>query len=306
MTTTTNEPYTLVNVFTPKDGLMDSFVEMQLRETAKLQDASAASGWMNNEVYRSRDGSRLIVVTRFATAAAQASWATTPSFKEHVERIGALLEKVESIPVVQIARHMGTQQNAVEPLRLAVITGSTREGRFGDKPANWIASKAAATGFFAVEQIDLRDVPLPFLGDPGASRAQQAAADAFFEQISAFDAYIFTVAEYNHGPTAVLKNALDHAEWARKPAGMVAYGGAGGARAVEQIRGIAAELQLVTTQSNVHISFADYLAISKGEVEIGEVAHLTGAADKMLEQLVWWGRALRAARLAYQHALALA
>jgi len=56
------------------------------------------------------------------------------------------------------------------------------------------------------------------------------------KKVGEFDAFIFTAAEYNRGPTAVLKNALDYAyaEWSNKPVAFVGYGGVGGARAVEQ------------------------------------------------------------------------
>lgn len=284
-----NDAYTLVNVFTPKPGETDRFLDMQLRETAAMREDAARKGWLGNEVYRAQDGARVIVVTRFADAEAQRGWAATPAFAAHLDRIGPLLEKVESIPVDQVARHGGSA------LRLAVVIGSTREGRFADRPASWIAQKAEGAGF-DVTGIDLRDFAMPFFGDPAATEAQQAAAQAFADKISTFDAYVFTVAEYNHAPTAVLKNALDHAEWARKPAGLVGYGGVGGARAVEHVRAIAAELEMVTMQTAVHIPFGDYLAITKGETEIGKLEHLDRSAGKMLEQLAWWARALQSAR----------
>lgn len=284
-----SDAYTLVNVFTPKPGQTDRFLDLQLRETAAMGADAARRGWLGNEVYRARDGARVVVVTRFADAEAQRGWAGSPGFAAHLDRIAPLLETVDSIPVDQVARHGG------RALRLAVVIGSTREGRFADRPASWIASKAGDAGF-AVTQIDLRDFPMPFFGDPSATEAQQAAAQAFAERIAGFDAYVFTVAEYNHAPTAVLKNALDHAKWARKPAGLLGYGGVGGARAVEHVRAIAAELEMATMQTAVHIPFGDYLAISKGEAELGGLEHLDRSAGKMLEQLAWWGRALKAAR----------
>lgn len=298
MTSVNDNPHTLVNIFTPKDGATDRLLDLQLQETRKMRSEAAATGWLGNDVYRAQDGKRLIIVTRFESIAAKQAWAATPSFAAHIERIDPLLKGVESIPVDQVARHIGASsyEDTDGALRLAVITGSTREGRFADKPADWIARKAALDGRFAVTQIDLRDVALPFFGDPSAGDAQKQAANVFAEQVSGFDAYIFTVAEYNHSLTAVLKNTLDHAEWARKPAGMVGYGGVGGARAVEHVRAIAAELEMVTMQAAIHILFADYLAISKGEIPIAEIAHLDSAADKMLNQLAWWARALKAAR----------
>ncbi|XDA98737.1 NAD(P)H-dependent oxidoreductase [Sulfitobacter sp. LCG007] len=285
---------TLINTFTPKAGETDNFLELQLAEIGKLRAAAAQSGWLGNEVYRAKDGGRVVIVTRFRSREAKEQWAHSSHFAAHLQRIEPLLHHGESVQVDLVARFRGPDHDI--PLKLAVITGSTREGRFGDKPASWIAEKAASHGGFDVTPVDLRDVDLPFFGDPKASSDQRGAAEAFASSLAAFDAYVFTVAEYNHAPTAVLKNALDHGDWTRKPAGFVGYGGVGGARAVEHLRGIAAELEMVTMQSAVHINFAEYLPVSKGDKHLSDFDHLEMSGEKMLGQLLFWGRALRAAR----------
>ncbi|WP_249692811.1 NAD(P)H-dependent oxidoreductase [Stappia sp. WLB 29] len=181
-------------------------------------------------------------------------------------------------------------------LKLGLLIGSTRKGRFADLPANWIGTQAEKTGAFDVEVIDLADFSLPFFGDPAASPAQTQAADAFAAKVAACDAYVFTVAEYNHSLTGVLKNALDHASWTRRPAGSVAYGGVGGARAVMHLRQIAVELEMVSVKAAVHISYGDYLALREGRTGFEALPHLGTAAERMLGQLAWWGRVLRSAR----------
>lgn len=288
-------PYTLINVFTPKDGETDRFIALQLDETRKMRDRAARMGWLNNEVYRSHDGKTVVAVTRFSSVEAQQCWAQSPDFQEHLDVITPFLDHVQSTPVMQVAAHQ-----APAPLRLGVIIGSTRANRFADHPAQWIATKARATGLFDVELIDLRDHPLPFFGDTATTDAEHEAITHFANRIARFDAYVMTVAEYNHAPTAVLKNALDHGSWQRKPAAFVGYGGVGGARAVEQLRAVAAELEMVTMQTAVHIVFADYLQILKGEREIRAFEHLEKSADRMLEQLGWWARVLRNARGAHE------
>jgi NAD(P)H-dependent FMN reductase len=44
--------------------------------------------------------------------------------------------------------------------------------------------------------------------------------------------------EYNYGPAAVLKNAIDwvYPEWNRKAVAFVSYGGTGGVRSVQRLR----------------------------------------------------------------------
>ncbi|QFT60348.1 FMN-dependent NADPH-azoreductase [Sulfitobacter sp. THAF37] len=286
---------TLINTFTPTGGDVDALLELQRDEIEKLREKATETGWLGNALYRAADGSRLVIVTSFRSKEAKEKWAGSPEFAAHLKRIEPLVAHVDSMPVSMVGAFSGRREDP--SLRLAVITGSTRDGRFADKPASWIARKAVQRGF-DVQEIDLRDVNLPFFGDPPATDVQRQAVDSFRARIAEFDAYLFTVAEYNHGPTAVLKNALDHAEWRRKPAGLIGYGGVGGARAVEHVRGIAAELEMVSMQTAVHINFADYLTVSKGEKQLSDFAHLDRSADKMLDQLLWWGRSLRTARSA--------
>lgn len=181
--------------------------------------------------------------------------------------------------------------------RIGLIVGSTREGRFADKPAEWIKDIAASRNDVEIEVVDLKDYPLPFLGEPGADTATDAAR-RWKEKVDSLDGFIVTVAEYNHGPAAVLKNALDHAhgEWNRKPVAFVGYGGVGGARAVEQLRLHAVELQMAPTRTAVHILWPDMVAAQKGEKRLAEMEHLNKGAADTLDQLVWWARALKAAR----------
>src|SRR5690606_31086420 len=150
--------------------------------------------------------------------------------------------------------------------RIGVIIGSTRPGRFGDEPAEWIADIAKATGEFEVEIVDLRDHQLPFFDEPASpawAPSQAAGAKEWQEKVKSFDGYIIIAAEYNRAPTGVLKNALDYAynEWNNKPVAFVGYGSVGGARAIEQLRLIAIELQMAPIRSAVHIQWTDYAPV---------------------------------------------
>lgn len=185
--------------------------------------------------------------------------------------------------------------------RIGIIIGSTRQGRFADKPAEWITAAARARGDLEVEVLDLRDYPLPFLGEPDSlpfvGPIEQASD--WRKKLAGLDGFIVIAAEYNHGPTAVLKNALDsaRAEWVRKPITYVGYGGVGGARAIEQLRMVAIEQQMAPTKSAVHILWPDYLAVAQGG-SLADKEHLNQAATAMLDDLTWWTRALKAARSA--------
>ncbi|RLQ88634.1 NADPH-dependent FMN reductase [Notoacmeibacter ruber] len=188
--------------------------------------------------------------------------------------------------------------------RIAIIIGSTRPTRFADKPAAWMLEKAKAHGAFDVELVDLREMDLPFF-DEKASNLWMASdnpkALQWQEKIAEFDGYIFVVAEYNHSITGSLKNALDQAyvEWNRKPMAYIGYGGVGAARAIEHLRGIGIELQMVPLRNAVHIAAGSFMAVhplgENGPMETIENA-IAPAAQAMLDELEWWAKATMAAR----------
>ena len=190
--------------------------------------------------------------------------------------------------------------------RIAVIIGSTRPARFADAPAQWILKQAQARGDMDVELIDLRDHPLTFFDEIATNKwvpSQNPEAIRWQQTVGRFDGYIFVVAEYNHSITGVLKNALDQAynEWNRKPFTAIGYGGTGAARAVEHLRLIAVELQMVSTHAAVHIGGGDFMAVHPmfGKKPIAEIeANLLPAAKTALDELVWWAKATMAAKVA--------
>jgi len=189
--------------------------------------------------------------------------------------------------------------------RIAVIIGSTRESRFGAKPAEWIVEKAKAAADWDVELVDLKDYDLPLFNEM-ASNAWMPSSDsravAWQEKIASFDGYIFIVAEYNRSITGALKNALDQAyvDWNRKAFGIVGYGALGAARAAEHLRTIGIELQMASTRSAVHIAGADFFAVHPlggNPQPMSAIEGTIGAsADAMLNELDWWTRATMAAR----------
>lgn len=190
-------------------------------------------------------------------------------------------------------------------LKIAVIISSTRPTRFGDIPAQWILEKANERAELDAEIVDIRDFDLPFF-DEMASNAwmpsQNANAIKWQNKISEYDGYIFVTAEYNRAITGALKNALDQAytNWNKKVFGAVGYGSVGGARAVENLRTIGVELQMVSTRSAVHIAGADFMSVHPGfggTKSLNDLeASIGNSAKEMLDQLTWWGQATKAAR----------
>lgn len=185
--------------------------------------------------------------------------------------------------------------------RIGIIIGSTREGRFGEKPAHWIYELARQRTDLSFELIDLRDHPLPFFNEAGAPAwgpVKNEAAQRWAAKLDTLDGLIVVTPEYNHGPSAVLKNAIDWAykEFIRKPIAFVGYGGVGAARAVEQLRLVAVEMQMAPVRNAVHIGMVEFLGIWQQGKTFDDFPHLAQAANGMLDDLAWWTKALKTAR----------
>lgn len=187
-------------------------------------------------------------------------------------------------------------------LKIAVIIGSTRDTRFADKPAKWIADLAAQRPELDVEIVDLKSFDLPLFNEAASNAwapSQSPQAVAWQNKIAQFDGYIVVTAEYNRSITGALKNAFDQAykEWNQKAIGFVGYGSVGGARAIEHARSIAVELQMANARSAVHIGGSDFMPIMYGQKTLADIeANILPSAKDMLDQLTWWTAATKAAR----------
>lgn len=190
----------------------------------------------------------------------------------------------------------------MEKLKTAVIIGSTRDTRYGPVAAEWMLNLAGAREELDVELVDLKDFDVPFFNEV-MSNARAPSKDpraiAWQKKVGEFDAYIVVTAEYNRSITGALKNAFDQAyvEWNRKPIGFVGYGSVGAARAIEHARMIAVELQMVPVRAAAHIGGSEYVATVHRRQSIATIeAAILPSANEMLDQLIWWGNATRAAR----------
>ena len=187
--------------------------------------------------------------------------------------------------------------------RISIIVGSVRRNRFAHRPAAWIHGHLANRADVEAELLDLADYPMPFYEEPVSPARKQApyehaVVEAWTARIGAADGFVVVSPEYNHSFPAVLKNALDwvYREWTRKPVAFVGYGGTGGVRAVEQLRLVAVELQMAPLRSALHLPVDLLIAHREGQPVEERLAALDAAAAAMLDDLVWWTNALRAAR----------
>ncbi|RKG64268.1 NADPH-dependent oxidoreductase [Corallococcus sp. CA054B] len=184
-------------------------------------------------------------------------------------------------------------------IKVAIVVGSTRPGRKADKVAAWVHDIAKKRSDATYELVDIQDFNLPLLDEPtppSAGKYTQEHTKRWSETVEGYDAYIFVTPEYNHGTSGALKNALDYIykEWNNKAAGFVGYGSAGGVRAVEQLRLVAAELQMATVRAQVQLflstDFEHYTVFKPDPAKEKQV-------NTLLDQVVSWGTALRTVRV---------
>lgn len=182
--------------------------------------------------------------------------------------------------------------------KIAVIVGSTRPGRVGESVAKWVFDIAKTRKDAEFELVDIADYGLPLLDEPvppSMGKYSKEHTKRWAAKIAGFDGYVFVTPEYNHGTSGALKNALDflYAEWNNKAAGFVSYGSAGGARAVEQLRLVMAELQIADVRAQAMFSLSDdfenYTTFKPG-------AGKDKPVRAMLDQLVLWAEAMRGVR----------
>jgi len=182
-----------------------------------------------------------------------------------------------------------------QPVKVGLIYGSARQGRFCDVVARWTEKELGVSGDFSVEVIDpaahiratRHEAPPQTAGDYRSLRAQLGEADAF----------VVVTPEYNHGYPAALKELIDSAgeEWHAKPVAFVSYGGvSGGLRAVEQLRQVFAELHVVSIRDSV--SFQNAWQVFDANGSPADADRSSAQMSRMLSKLHWWAVALRTAR----------
>lgn len=193
-------------------------------------------------------------------------------------------------------------------MKLAVIVGSVREGRRGPVITDWFVDYARQHGQFEISVIDLAEVELPLVMPPQppamAEPARPSALAAATEVLADADAFVIVTPEYNHSFPASLKAFVDWhwSQWRAKPIGFVSYGSIGGGlRAVEQLRSVFAELHATTVRDQV--SFHRYWMEFDADGKPVDAETHNENAKLMLDQLTWWGTALRNARTAVPYAV---
>lgn len=190
------------------------------------------------------------------------------------------------------------QKGEKEMLKIGIIVGSTRPGRKAAAVAKWVHDILKGRQDAEFEIVDIEDFKLPLLDEPVPPTMHQyrnAHTKTWSEKIASFDAYIFVTPEYNHATSAALKNAIDFLfhEWNNKAAGFVGYGGAGGVRAVENLRLVMGEIKVADVRAQVALSmWTDFENFTTFKPHEGH----DKAVHLMADEVIAWGGALKTLR----------
>jgi NAD(P)H-dependent FMN reductase len=184
--------------------------------------------------------------------------------------------------------------------KLDVIICSTRPGRVGPSVGQWFNEYAAQHAKFDTTLVDLAEFHLPLYDEahhPVQRRYEKEHTKQWSANVSAADAYVFVLPEYNYGPPPSFVNALNYVyrEWNYKPCGFVSYGGiSGGLRAVQLAKQLVTTLKMMPMVEGVAIPMVATLLNENKEFQPNEL--ITKSATTMLDELHRWTKALKTLR----------
>lgn len=167
-----------------------------------------------------------------------------------------------------------------EQKRVGIVVSSTRPGRICREIAEWVLEIVQADSPAEHTLVDLAEVNLPFLDEPGIPAYGQYVHEhtkSWSRLVSTYHGFVFVMPQYNWGYPAPLKNALDflYTEWKDKPAGMITYGGHGGGKAADGLKVVLQGLHMRNTAINPALSITPQM--------LGEDGHFKDIAADFSE-----------------------
>ena len=188
---------------------------------------------------------------------------------------------------------------------VAVLQGSVRTDRMGDRAARWVIAQLEARGHEAV-LVDAGTLALPILdkmwkeieADKTPATAQLRAKLApLAELYQRADGFAIVTAEYNHSVPPGLSNLLDYflEEYFYRPSAIVCYsaGPFGGVRAAMQLRALLPEVGMSSIPTLQPIPNIGDALSHDGRALTQALAELSGG---FFDEFDWYMDALKAAR----------
>jgi NAD(P)H-dependent FMN reductase len=188
---------------------------------------------------------------------------------------------------------------------VAVLLGSVRTGRLGERVAKWVMAELTKRGHEAV-LVDPLAIDLPLIdqmwkeiredNSPETSEMRRKLKP-LAELYERADGFAIVSAEYNHAAPPALLNLIDYflEEYFYKPSAIVSYSASpfGGVRAAEQLRGSLAETGMGSIPTIQPVPSAGDALSEDGVALTQALAEKSGA---FFDEFEWYMRALKAER----------
>ena len=188
---------------------------------------------------------------------------------------------------------------------VAVLLGSVRSERMGDRAAKWVSAQLEKRGHKAV-LVDAAELKLPLLDKmwkeikkdtPAKYKKLREKLEPLAKLYARADGFCVVTAEYNHTVPPGLTNMIDYflEEYAFKPSAIVCYsaGQYGGVRAAMQLRALLAETGMSSIPSLQPIPSIGNSLSKDGVALTQELAEKSG---QFFDEFEWYMRAMKAER----------
>ena len=188
---------------------------------------------------------------------------------------------------------------------VAVLQGSVRSERMGDRVAKWVISQLVARGHEVV-LVDAAELDLPLLDKmwkelKGSSEGKYAILRDKLRPIAELygraDGFAIVSGEYNHSIPPALTNLLDYflEEYLYRPSAIICYsaGQFGGVRAAMQLRALLPEVGMSSIPSLQAIPNVGSALSANGIALTQALAEKSGS---FFDEFEWYMTALQAGR----------
>ncbi len=186
-------------------------------------------------------------------------------------------------------------------MRIAIISGTTREGRVTPRVAQWVAEAAKTHTDAQFELLDLHDFDIPMLEQAPwlPDRHVAEGTKRWLDGLSGADGVIIVTAEYNHTIPAVLKNAFDqtNGQMMRKPVAIVSHGVNSGVRSNEHLRQMLGSNMGAFPISATVTFFGNVAdALDESGAATGDNTLNDKKLATLLSDIVWYTKAIKTAK----------
>ncbi len=188
---------------------------------------------------------------------------------------------------------------------MAVLLGSVRSERLGDRVAKWVVAQLEARHHEAV-LVDPAVLQLPLLdkmwkeikgGDDPAEADLRDTLAPIARLYERADGFAIVSAEYNHSIPPALTNLLDYflEEYFYRPSAIVSYSATafGGVRAAMQLRALLPEAGMPSIPTLQPVPSAGMALSEQGVALTQELAEKSG---KFFDEFEWYMKAFKAGR----------